>query len=349
MTNHDTIIAALEDLKKAGAAVPSSELGRVSKMIALFCIHDFMEKMMRNENENPYPPLLEILQTQTRFLTDVSKLGSWVEKKPAATEAQAEESNVDKLKGLYVQAWTVYSRDTYDHSVDLIVERLRANGFDEKFFAGKTCFDGGCGTARFAVAMAKLGAKEVVAADMGQEMLDFAGRMITDIGVNVELVNQDITDLSRWSDGYFDFVVSNGVLHHTIEQERGIREHFRVTKPGGTLWLYLYGAGGIYWPVYEAFKPLTSDMTPKEMRRIILDLQIREGGVYSFLDLLAPIRTYYSNADIERILKDQGQYKVSNLKGMSEIDDTDRVLAAKYGADIFGPDGEIRMRIDKAA
>jgi len=320
----------------------------MAKILALFCIHDCLQKILRNPNENPYSPLCATVETQTHFLENIGMLASWIQSLPVVEAGHSAKERVEKLTGLYVQAWTVYSRSTYDHSVDLIVNRLRANGFDEGYFAGKTCFDGGCGTARFAVAMAKLGAKKVVAADIGAEMLDFAGRMLSEIGIStVELVNQDITDLSRWDDGFFDFVVSNGVLHHTIEQERGIREHFRVTKPGGSLWLYLYGAGGVYWQVYEAFRPLVSDIDAKEIRRILVDLKIREGGIYSFLDMLAPIRTYYTPVVIERILHGQGNYRVSNLKGTSEVDDTDRQLASKYGADILGPNGEIRLRIDK--
>lgn len=307
-----------------------------------------MQEVFTHAGEDPYPPMLDVLTTQTNFLKNVGMLDSWIDNNVHDTKAADESDNVEKLKVLYEQAWTVYSRDTFDHSVKLIVDRLKANGFDENYFAGKTCFDGGCGTARFAVAMAQLGAEKVVAADFGEESLTFAEDMLRDLGIdNVELVNMDVTDLSRFEDGAFDFVVSNGVLHHTVEQERGIREHFRVTKKGGVFWLYLYGVGGIFWEVYDAFKEMTSDIDATEIRRIMVDIGIREGGIYSFLDMLAQIRVYYTPNDIERILKDSGEFAMSNMKGTSVIDDTDKLLNTKYGADIRGPNGEVRLRIDK--
>ena len=63
--------------------------------------------------------------------------------------------------------------------------------------------------------------------------------------------------------------------------------------------------------------------------------------------MLAPIRTYYSVADVRRILEGTGEYACSYLKGVTTEDDTGMLLAARYGADIFGPDGEIRLRIDR--
>src|SRR6185437_15838749 len=59
---------------------------------------------------------------------------------------------------LFQTAWTTYDDATYDHSVALMEDRLRRSGFDGRFFRGKSCFDGGCGTGRFAIAMAKAGA-----------------------------------------------------------------------------------------------------------------------------------------------------------------------------------------------
>lgn len=347
-SEQERVTTALANLKELCTKLPQGNLGHVSKMIALLSIHDVMQGMFSDFNEDPYPKIAYVLEVQQHFLESISTLDSWVDMNRVQTHEHSTADAVQKLTELYEQAWTVYSRDTFDHSVQLIIDRLKANGFDEEFFAGKTCYDGGCGTGRFAIAMAKLGAARSVGADIGKESLDFAQDMAKQIDVpNVKFVFEDITDLSNWDDETFDVVVSNGVLHHTIEQERGIQEHFRVLKKGGVFWLYLYGAGGVYWEVYDAFKIMTSDMTAKEMRQIMLDLNIREGGIYSFLDMLAQIREYYTPADIERILEGCGEFTMTNMKGTCPEDDTDMLLSTKYGTDILGPHGEIRLRIDK--
>ena len=46
-------------------------------------------------------------------------------------------------------------------------------GIDEKFLKGKSCFDGGCGTGRLSIALSRLGAKEIIAADIGEKSLKF--------------------------------------------------------------------------------------------------------------------------------------------------------------------------------
>ena len=88
--------------------------------------------------------------------------------------------------------------------------------------------------------MALAGAAEVIAADFGDESLAALEQRTAEYQVaQVKPVQMDVTDLSRFDTGSFDFVASQGVLHHTEHPDRGIQEHFRVTKPGGHFWLYL--------------------------------------------------------------------------------------------------------------
>jgi len=50
----------------------------------------------------------------------------------------------------------------------------------------------------------------------------------------------------------FAIVFSNGVLHHTVDWEQGVKELVRVLKPGGLGWLYLIeNPGGLFWDIIE--------------------------------------------------------------------------------------------------
>ena len=157
---------------------------------------------------------------------------------------------------LFESAWTQYTEETFDHSLDLVKSRLTRSGFDKNYFAGKSCFDGGCGTGRLSIAMSLLGATKVVAADIGKQSLDFMEAHAKRHGANVLPHQCDITDLEVFGADTFDFVASYGVLHHTERMLYGLKEHMRILKPGGYLWLYLYGSGGVYWYIYDKFRDL---------------------------------------------------------------------------------------------
>ncbi len=45
--------------------------------------------------------------------------------------------------------------------------------------------------------------------------------------------------------GTFDVIYSRGVLHHTVSTERAFRNMAALAKPGGTVYLWVYGMGSI--------------------------------------------------------------------------------------------------------
>jgi ubiquinone/menaquinone biosynthesis C-methylase UbiE len=343
------MLGALEKYKRLMGMIPNHGIGKFIKVESTLVILNCLENIITSMNNDPYPLLCSSISNQFQFLEETAKLREILDK---SRKKECQNGELDKQEqsiALFQDAWTTYGRETYEHSVQLIRDRLISNGFDENFFSGKVCFDGGCGTGRFSIAMAELGAKQVVAADLGDESLAMASTVAREYKLdNIEFVKQDITDLRKWNDRSFDFVASNGVLHHTVEAERGICEHFRITKNGGTFWLYLYGDGGIYWFVYDQMKMLMKDLKEKEVKQILIDFNIREGLIYTFLDnVMAPIRKYYYTSNIVKMLKKDGSFSYSNLKGSSEIDDTAIVLGTRYGKEIYGNEGEVRIRIDK--
>lgn len=53
-----------------------------------------------------------------------------------------------------------------------------------------------------------------------------------------------------FEDDFFDIVYSYGVVHHTPDTPRAIREIHRVLKPGGIARVMIYHTGGLSW-IYE--------------------------------------------------------------------------------------------------
>lgn len=347
MTKQD-VLDCMETYTQLMEKIPNHGVGKYIKVQSALVILNCLGNIATSMNKDPFSHLYEILSDQLPFLEQTAALKQILDS--SSTKKWNKKTDLlEQSIELFQEAWTIYDLETYEHSVELIRTRLKANGFDNAYFSDKVCFDGGCGTGRFSIAMAEMGARHVVAADLGEESLEMAKKMAHQYQLhNIEFVKQDITDLRHWDKDYFDFVASNGVLHHTLEAERGIREHYRITKKGGTFWLYLYGDGGIYWLVYDQLKMLLHHFREKEVKRILNEFNVRQGLVYTFLDnVMAPIRKYYYTSNIVKMIKTIGEFEYANLKGTSEIDDTDILVKTRYGKEIYGPEGEVRIHIKK--
>lgn len=301
----------------------------------------------RSQNDDPEPLLRKAISDAMGILSAAHLISPELALKKNMQSVDIE-LDVGRAIDLFETAWTTYTPSTYDHSVGLVKQRLINSGFNEKWFAGKHCFDGGCGTGRLTIAMAQMGASNVTAVDLGGESLDYLRQVVARYGLsNIEIVQHDVTDLSPWEGASYDFVASNGVLHHTDNCERGIREHFRITKPGGIFWVYLYGAGGIYWRLYDTLKPMVVDIPPIDIRRILAAFGLREGLIYTYLDNFLAPRVYYTRDQFLQLLKEEGEFTWRHAKGMSEIDDTEILMKTAYGTKIYGPEGEVRLIVTK--
>ncbi len=72
-----------------------------------------------------------------------------------------------------------------------------------------------------------------------------------------KLVTGDCENLP-FQDNFFDLVYSWGVVHHTADTERAIREIFRVARPGGIVKIMVYHkwsiVGIFFWVKHALFK-----------------------------------------------------------------------------------------------
>lgn len=341
------VISQLEALVYQIKSLPASGYKKLFSIQSAFSVLGVLITVNRDPDQNPWIPIsekLSQLNVALRLAQDAT---------PHINHSSKESGDLssgqfEKTEELFNKAWTTFSPETYEHSIELVMRRLRASGFDENYFADKNCFDGGCGTGRLSVAMSRMGAKKITAVDVGEESLEFFSKYLEKQNIkNIEVVRHDVTDLSPWSSKAFDFVASNGVLHHTLDCNKGIQEHFRITKTNGIFWVYLYGEGGLFWKFFDVMHPLVSDIAPAEVRSVLRSMNVREGLIYTFIDNFFAPRVYYSREKLFNLLNEIGQFTWSHASGVDAIDDTKILLSKNYGKDIYGPEGEIRIIIKK--
>lgn len=124
----------------------------------------------------------------------------------------------------------------------------------KNFFAGKICLDAGCGSnANATYSMLKAGAKEVYAFDLDESIFNTAVKVLEEFDGKYKLSVGSVLKIN-FPDEFFDFTHCAGVLHHTTDSYKGLKELARVTKKGGVLYISVYGSGGLIRDVEIFFR-----------------------------------------------------------------------------------------------
>ena len=126
---------------------------------------------------------------------------------------------------------------------------------------GMRVLDMGCGGGRHAFALYRRGA-DVTALDMdAAELKDVAGMFAAmaeagevPLGARARAVRGTAYDLP-FADGTFDRIIAAEVLEHLPEDERAMRELFRVLKPGGLIAVTVprWGPELLCWALSSAY------------------------------------------------------------------------------------------------
>lgn len=119
----------------------------------------------------------------------------------------------------------------------------RAIGFDR--YKGQRLLEVGFGTGTDLLQFARAGA-QVTGVDLTPRSIEIARRRFEVYGLTGEFAIGDGESLS-FPDSSFDVVYSFGVLHHTPDTQRAVREIHRVLKPGGKAIVMLYHRASLYY------------------------------------------------------------------------------------------------------
>lgn len=112
---------------------------------------------------------------------------------------------------------------------------------------GDRILDLGCGDGFYLYLLSNLGLKlRLVGCDYGDAELNAARRNLK--GKRIPLYNGDLMKKLPFKDNYFDKIIMSEVAEHLPNDLKGLREVYRVLKPGGVLCLSVPNANyPIFW------------------------------------------------------------------------------------------------------
>jgi ubiquinone/menaquinone biosynthesis C-methylase UbiE len=212
---------------------------------------------------------------------------------------------------LFGELWAPFNDRLFEESVALFGKRLKLAGVDPAWLQGKVCLDAGCGGGRNSVAMARLGAKEVLGIDLGEKGLVDAGKRAQQLGHrNIRFERASLLDIPAAS-AAFDIVWCAGVLMITDDAERALDELVRVVKPGGHLYLLVYATEGVRWPLILLLRPLAALIGLEKMEEAIVASGLPANKRRTYLDdLYCPKLDFYDWPRLRRMLEARGMKSI---------------------------------------
>jgi ubiquinone/menaquinone biosynthesis C-methylase UbiE len=249
---------------------------------------------------------------------------------------------------VYGQTFARYNRTEFDDFLNPLEVRLRTNRISPENFEGKLCLDAGCGGGRGTILMAKAGAGQVIAFDLAEQNCETTRRRAREHGFeNVETQCGSLLELP-FDDATFDIVWCNGVLHHTTNPGRALSEVSRVLKPGGRMWLYLYGSGGIYWYFVDVVRHWLRGASAHESMAVLTAAGFPAGKIAEFLDdWHVPNLKRYRHEDVARSLRQLGFDSIELLTGGMPYDSS--VNREGSAADQILGEGDLRYWVQKTS
>jgi SAM-dependent methyltransferase len=108
------------------------------------------------------------------------------------------------------------------------------------WFKGKVVMDAGCGQGRWTYGFGKLGVARCTSVDISDSGIARTREVGKEFGPGFEVLKRDLReDLGVAPD--YDMVWCFGVLHHTGNTYAGFRNLAKLVKPGGYLFVMIYG------------------------------------------------------------------------------------------------------------
>ena len=154
-----------------------------------------------------------------------------------------------------------------------------------KNYDNKTVLEVGCGIGTAAQSFIEHGAI-YTGIDLSDKSVELANKRLTVFNLKGTIYKSNIEELNNVNDTQFDLIYSFGVLHHTPNIEKSIKNIYNMLKPGGEFKLMLYAKNS--WKYFEIIEGL--------------DQYEAQSGV--------PIANVYTDEEVHELLKDFNNIKI---------------------------------------
>ena len=247
-----------------------------------------------------------------------------------------------KTSNLYTSLWEGYSEYEFlEESKKFILRRLKQDTVD-MYIKDKVVLDLGCGSGRNSLALSMLGARKVVGMDYHKQSYARAEEMARSKKMNIEFREGNALQLP-FENNEFDFVYSNGVLHHTKDWKQSLSEYFRVMKTAG--FIYLYATDGIFWKTRIVQREIFKNI-PQQYTLNMLHMMKMPKNRMIFMDTwYVPIETHIKKNELEGIFS-KNNISFKKLISSNPID-LDYALENYSNGEIIWGEGEHRYFVAK--
>ena len=324
--------------------------------IVIIVMHEYFRTIYPNDpfisetyDSDSAKNILKCLRNNNKIMLSFKNTGSYFRNSSSIRKYLGSFENEKKLKtqDLFGKLWNERMKSNYLNSRKVLIDSFKKNNFDYKFFKNKKILDMGCGSGRFTLALASLGAKKVIGVDLGAEGIEVAKKTAKLNHIkNVKFVEGSVLNLP-FKNEEFDFVFCKGVLHHTGNLEKGLSEYYRVMKKSGMGFLYLYGSGGIFWNSRKKMRKVMK-LIPLEYTIKVLDLIGMPSRRTIFVDSwYVPIEDHCKSNKIEKSLKKLKFNNIHRWKKGRKIELETVVFSKSIDSNELWGEGELRYIVKK--
>lgn len=344
----------IDKLLNISNQLPDYGVFTLFKIAAAYSIKEHSEEHIFPQDRNPVLELIKLLDNfhdMFRCLTPLSKAGVFkVSQKDTSKMKRGQIENITQK--LFGDLWGGFSPDKfYDESLKSLTDRLKRNNVDIGWLHGKTCLDAGCGGGRYTIALSRLGVRKVIGADISDQGLKEAKKRANILGIkNVAFKKGNVLKLPFKAES-FDFVLSNGVLHHTVNTEKGISEIARVLKKGGKMFLYLEGKGGLADQLASMIQEMLRNIPSDTCISTLKAIGLSGNRIFYFIDAIyVLLKNWSTPEETEHLLKKYGFGSIARLYRGTDYDDNEYLFnhrkRRRYAELIYGL-GKLRYMAEK--
>lgn len=318
----------MKSLINVSSRLPNEGIFSLFKVVAAYEIIEHSEKYIFSKDKNPVPEVMRLIDifkdifkrliilssregySQNKGMKDISRMN------------MSKEEIGDITKQVYGDLWKGFSKEKFhNETLKSLTDRLKRNNIDITWFKGKTCLDAGCGGGRYTVALSGLGTKKVIGIDISEEALSDARKRIKALNIKNTYFRKGNVLKIPFSEKSFDFVLSNGVLHHTVNPEKGISEISRVLRKNGKIFLYLEGKGGLYWELFSLGRKLLKSVSKEKSVLTLKAIGLAGNRIFFFIDpLYVLIQNWVTPEKVEAWLTKYGFINITRLYKGTDYD-----------------------------